>query len=52
MSMLDFSMPSKEPPTDATPTPSAVVPPATADPNMDLASLFAIALVSDIPIGA
>ena len=52
MSMLDFSMPSIEPPTDATPTPSAVVPPATTDPKMDLASLFAKALVSDIPIGA
>ena len=52
MSMLDFSMPSIEPPTDATPTPSAVVPPATTDPNMDLASLFAKALVSDIHIGA
>ena len=47
--MLDFSIPSIEPPTDATPTLTAVAPPATTNPNADLASLFAKALVSDFP---
>jgi hypothetical protein len=48
----DFSMPSIETPTYATPTPSAVAPPPPIDPNADLARLFAQALVSDFPIGA
>jgi hypothetical protein len=51
-SMLTHFEESIEPPVDATPTPSAVAPLPTTDPNADLASLFAQALVSDFPIRA
>jgi hypothetical protein len=47
----DISTPIIEPPTYTTPTPSSVATSAPLDPNADLGSLFAIALVSNFPIG-